>query len=410
MKTGIAAATVQCAQHPDGPADAFDARLHARLQKPAPPGERTVHFLDEAGTVPYFQCFGNGRITGRQATDLLEAHLRKTLRLAGWERDSLADVPILLGSTSWLLNEREMMLSPAHEAFISADDVNNLWHVASELQRRTDCQDVFSIATSCTASANALIQGVRLLRAGLCKRALVLGFEFFNVLSIEHFQALGLLAGQWPPSPSSGQDGLVLGESIACLALEHTAEDDSANACPSPVGKPAPEACATAGKAFIVGLAGGTDCASLTSASSRALQNVMTGALHDAGIDAAAICTLKAHGAGTAATDEAEADALRAMQLDALPRARFKPAVGHVLGASGATETALFLNTLRHGQTPAQAEAAALSADASRLPAPRPVPATGSAPASTPETSHHLLNFLGFGGSNASLVLQWRQG
>lgn len=397
--------------------------------------------MDDVGTVPYFQTFGDERIDGTTALDWLEAHLHETVRLAGWEPGALASTPVLLGSTSWLVNERERMLTSPGAAMHRTEDASHLCHVARELQRRTGCRDLFSVATSCTASANAIVQGMKLLRAGLCSRVLVLGFEFFNVLTIEHFHALGLLAEDAAYQPFNGQDGLILGESIACLALEAHAGTPS---CPSPPSSPGahregddhphraasvsthapPQAHAARPNravAQLVGMAGGTDSGSLTSTSSTALQHVISDALRDAGIDASALASVKAHGVGTATSDEAEASALQAMKLDALPRFLFKPRVGHTLGASGTTETALLLNALcrrRHAadDTPraddtAQDEGAHMTGNRVDGNARTPVPRTGARHSDTGgdigDDSHHLLNFLGFGGSNVALVLRW---
>lgn len=363
--------------------------------------------MDEVGTVPYFQTFGDQRIGGTIAMDWLEVHLRETVRLAGWTPDTLADTPILLGSTSWLVNERERMLtSPGPAMFRTAEDASHLCHIARELQRRTRCRDVFSVATSCTASANAIVQGMKLLRAGLCRRVLVLGFEFFNVLTIEHFHALGLLTEDAAYQPFSGRDGLILGEGIACLALE-LIEDDP------PVSSSSHEHAARQRRplAQLVGMAGGTDSTSLTSTSSSALQDVISDALRDAGIHASALDSVKAHGVGTAASDEAEGSALQALKLDALPRFVFKPQVGHTLGASGTTETALLLNVLNQRQHAAnetdRADCAEMTERHDIRTAGAHAARPGRAHADIADDAHHLLNFLGFGGSNVSLVLRW---
>jgi len=71
-----------------------------------------------------------------------------------------------------------------------------------------------------------------------------------------------------------------------------------------------------------------------------------------------------------------------------------KPYLGHTLGACGLSETLLLMETLRQGALPGTDYA-----DQALLPLPAQA-------LTVPQRSLLLANYFGFGGNNASLVLQ----
>ena len=124
----------------------------------------------------------------------------------------------------------------------------------------------------------------------------------------------------------------------------------------------------------------------------------MQAALDDAGLAAADIGHVNAHGTSTPLNDEAEAAAIaKVFGEGAVPVTGTKGVTGHLVGAAGATEAVATLLALHHGVVPPTANhertdpALAIDVVAG---APRPV-APGPA----------LSNSFGFGGHNASLVL-----
>jgi len=76
------------------------------------------------------------------------------------------------------------------------------------------------------------------------------------------------------------------------------------------------------------------------------------------------------------------------------PLCALKPYLGHTLGACGLSETLLLLETLRQGTLPV-----CDYADQALLP-------LSADPLAVPAHSLLLANYFGFGGNNASLVLQ----
>ena len=430
----VLGATLQCAQSPADDIRATSAALQAQLLAPRPPARARLRFLDEELHLPYHAALA-GRTDGAAFTlaaesghmahhaspetvaggqarspqgvaapplpavtgqpiaqpallpgdtliELLLGHLRTAAADAGWPEDALACTPVFLGSTAYLVSEIEKRLEPDYQptSFLTDLGEHALTHVARLLQRRLGNPRIVSVATSCTASANALLLAMQALRGGLHTRALVLGFECFNRMTLAHFHALGILQRELPHLPLSGRDeqGLLLGEGIGCLALD----------AQPPAGCQA--------LAWIEGVAANTDTAGLTLTDADAVQAVMQAALDDAGLSAGDITLLKAHGVGSPTSDGAEAAAVTALLPVTTPVALCKPFIGHTLGASGAAEVALMIGALHYGAWPALPAADAF------VDGLLPVAADGLA---LKNGGRVLMNFLGFGGSNISLVL-----
>ena len=192
-----------------------------------------------------------------------------------------------------------------------------------------------------------------MLRAGLYKKALVVGFETFNRLTLEHFHAMNLLAQNAPYQPFSEQNqGIVLGEGIGCVAL--TVEPaENVRQCE------------------IIATSQLTDNHNLTNSQQSALQQLVEQCLQNAQLTASQIQGVKVHAVGVA-SDEMELAWLQRQ----FPQARWllaKPYLGHTLGASGALETAWFWQMLQ------QQELAA---------------------------GYYLNYFIGFGGSNVAWIVK----
>ena len=152
-------------------------------------------------------------------------------------------------------------------------------------------------------------------------------------------------------------------------------------------------------KDLLLGGANLCDTHHMTSATpdGSAMRSVMEMALADAGLQPADVAVIKAHGTGSLDNDTAEAAAMRTLFGDDLPPfTGIKRYLGHTLGACGAVELAAFLGCLRAGFVP---PTAGFAQPDSAL---RITPLTGfrSAP-----NGVAMLNFFGFGGNYASLLI-----
>lgn len=122
-------------------------------------------------------------------------------------------------------------------------------------------------------------------------------------------------------------------------------------------------------------------------------------ALADAGIAAAEVGMVVAHGNGTPASDASEARALkRVFGQDVPPVTSFKWAYGHLIAASGVIDLVLALRALREGKVPAIATL--------QTPDPELLPFPVSAAAQAPRSDVALVLCRGFGAMNIALLVR----
>ena len=332
-----------------------------------PPALRRATALEPAQALPYFAAFDDELLTLPALCRLLEAEVLAAAAAAGWTPESLAHVPLFIGSTSYVMSDREARQTRHHSR-----TRYTLNEIAGYLKQRFGHPNVFSFATSCTASAQALLAATHTLANGFSPRALVLGFESFNHLTFEHFHAMHLLAEEADGLPFLDAGGMILGEAAACVAL---ASQPTATVC------------------RIRGAIGQTDFDSLTASSSDALHQLIAACLQQAGLSPADIGAIKTHASG-GGSDTMETEVLHRL-LPHAPAILFKPHTGHTLGASAALETALLWQAMH---APALPE---LPHPTVRLPLPhlhgQPLPAGCC-----------LNYFLGFGGSHSAWILDWQ--
>lgn len=270
---------------------------------------------------------------------------------AGLDAERIARLPLFVGSSSLQAGAIEAdarrtgtVDMPADAAAFSADIAGWLGVAGTP----------WTFSTSCTSGIAALEAAAALIAAGLLDEALVLGFEFANDTTLAGFAGLGILAD------ALAGDGLVLGEAVAGLRLGATPQPDGWRiaACRLGVDGHSPTAPAPDG---------------------RVIESVIAAALADARLDARDIDLIKPHRGGLASTDDAEAAALgRLFGSRRPPEIALKRQLGHTLGASGPAELTAVLALL------------AQPAGRAHYGSPRRI----------------LLDFVGFGGSIAALVVE----
>jgi len=245
-----------------------------------------------------------------------------------------------------------------------------------------------TVSTACSSGANALGIGVDWIRAGRVAAVLCGGAESLCRMTYSGFNSLQAL----DPGPCRPFDrqraGLSLGEGAALFVLEDWRA-------------------ATARGARILGELLGygvsADAYHLTQprpdGAGAAL--AMRRALADAGVAAAAIDYVNAHGTGTPLNDVAETRAIKAVlgaRAAVVPVSSTKSQVGHCLAAAGAIEALAALLAARGGFVPATVTLrdADPECDLDYVP--------GHSRAAALRTV--LSNSYGFGGNNTSLVLR----
>ena len=250
--------------------------------------------------------------------------------------------------------------------------------LAEELRQQWGFAGAFTLNTACTSAANGLLYGARLVSRNHYRRALVVAFETPSEVTRQGFGVLELTSPSAAYRPFHAErDGLILGESYASVMI-------SREPGPAPLAR-------------LLGGFSACDTSSLTTTAEDGshIDWVMRRALHSARTTTAKIGLVKLHGTATTANDEAESNGMRRTFPRALPPlCMLKPYLGHTLGACGLSETLLLMETLRQGALPGTDYA-----DQALLPLPAQA-------LTVPQRSLLLANYFGFGGNNASLVLQ----
>ncbi len=332
-----------------------------------PPVRRTVHSLGQPRELPYFAAFPTELAGLAQLCGWVEAEIRRAAEAAGWGEHDLAGLPVFLGSTSYVMSDRE-----ARQPRRAEPERFTLCEIAGYLKTRFRSANVFSFATSCTSSAQALLAAARSIENGLTERAVVVGFESFNRLTFEHFHAMNLLESQPGRLPFAEAEGMVLGEAAAAVALAAAPHRDYV--------------------CRLSGLTAQTDHLNLTASAAEPLQRLLADCLHRAGRSAQELRGVKTHGSG-GLSDAVEMQ-VRAQLWPHTPALLFKSYVGHTLGASAALETALLLAALQQGRLPPLPDAAE-----------PPLPHLHGQPLGN---GSYLNYFLGFGGSHCAWLLDWQ--
>jgi 3-oxoacyl-(acyl-carrier-protein) synthase len=238
-----------------------------------------------------------------------------------------------------------------------------------------------TINTACSSSANAIQYGMRLIRGGLAKRAIVGGSDSLAKFTINGFNALRILS-PLPCTPfDQGRQGLNLGEGAAFLVLERENERKSLQKT----------------YAELLGFGNSSDAFHPSSLSEEGEGPLlaMQRALDSCGLGSGEIGFINAHGTGTENNDLAESRAM--IRLFGSPPlfASTKSSTGHTLGASGAMEAIYSILNLYYQEL------------YPGLHFSLPIPDTGLSPVTEfrkMEIGHVMSNSFGFGGNCTSLI------
>ncbi|MFG2692218.1 beta-ketoacyl-[acyl-carrier-protein] synthase family protein [Kitasatospora sp. NPDC048407] len=248
-----------------------------------------------------------------------------------------------------------------------------------------------AVITACAAGAQAVAEGLRLIRGGDADVVVCGGAEapLHPTIAAAFDNSRALAAGWDDPTQASRpfdarRNGFVLGEGSAVLVLER-----------------AEHAAARGASAYaeLSGWGAATDAhhPTMPRPDGAGAASAMRAALRSAGLDPSAVDYVNAHGTGTKLGDRAEVSALREVFGDAGPLvSSTKGATGHLLGAAGAVEAAVSALAVAEGLLPPTLNLEQPDADCQL----RHV--RGSA-ARAP-VRHTLSNSFAFGGHNLSLV------
>jgi 3-oxoacyl-[acyl-carrier-protein] synthase II len=246
----------------------------------------------------------------------------------------------------------------------------------------TPCQ---IIANACASGTNAIGHAFQCIRSGRYQRVLAGGYDALCELVFVGFDSLQAATPDKCRPFDAERSGMVLGEGAAVLALE---EWNSAKQRGATI------------LAELKGYGISTDNHHLTQPDPSGIgpRIAMEQALRSANVDPTEIDYINAHGTATRFNDAAEAKAIQDLFGSSPPVSSTKSMMGHSLGAAGAIEAVVCLLALQHGLLPPNInfnnpdEQIKLDVVANK---PR-----------FQSVKTVLSNSFGFGGTNASIVLQ----
>ena len=233
----------------------------------------------------------------------------------------------------------------------------------------------------------SVIEAFEALRNGEADRAVAVGHETpIEPQMVLYYHRLGLLASEALRPFDARHDGSLFGEGAGALMLETAA---------SAAGRKAPVLGAILGGGYVCEAQGLTAIRDDGDGLARAI----AAALADAGLAAADVGMIVAHGNGTPQSDISEAAAIRrAFGAAPPPVTAFKWAIGHTIAAAGILETVLALTALARNIVPGLPTLASLDPDCAGI--------AVSAATQKPRSDVALILCRGFAGTNAALVVR----
>ena len=240
------------------------------------------------------------------------------------------------------------------------------------------------IANACASGTNAIGHAFECIRSGRYTRVLTGGYDALSELVFVGFDSLQAATPEKCRPFDAARSGLVLGEGAAVLALENLS---------------AAEARGATILAEIAGYGISTDNHHLTQPAPSGIgpRQAMERALQSATLAPAAITYINAHGTATPFNDATEGKAISEL-FGRVPVSSTKGMMGHSLGAAGAIEAVFCLLAMRNNFVPPNINFRQVDGDINLN-----IVANESRSQKLRTT---LSNSFGFGGTNASIVMQ----
>lgn len=358
--------------------------------------------VQKAGEVAFNKPLPETQLTQRQlsrldrASKLLIHAGVEAVEQAGWSLDLREEVPIplCLGTSAGAMAIGEhyylqRVKEPRRQRGLIEDVM--LYQPATQGRFLADALGVNGpitlITNACASGANAIGDGFRMIKKGRAKRVIAGGYDALAHMVFAGFDSLQALSTTSARPFDAKRDGLALGEGAALVTLERL---DDAMARGATI------------LAEITGYGTATDLHHLTQPHPQgdAALRSMTMACAEAGVTAKQVQYINSHGTGTPLNDVAEGMAIQRWAGDDALKVMVsstKASIGHLLGGAGAVETAICVMAMNDGFVPPTTTIQELDAictfDVVREP--RDV-----------ELDCVLTNSFGFGGANATLILQ----
>jgi 3-oxoacyl-[acyl-carrier-protein] synthase II len=252
---------------------------------------------------------------------------------------------------------------------------------------------VFGVMSACAAGTHAIGTAARMIQHGDADAVVTGGSEAaLTPLTRAAFASMSALSPTGNSRPfDARRDGFVLAEGAGILVLE---DGEKARARGAKI----------LGTIRGYGATGDAHHLTAPDEAGRGGAKAIKMALRDAGLEPADIAYVNAHGTGTPLNDRAETAALKLAFGDAagsVPVSSTKSATGHLLGAAGAIEAVATILALRDRIAPPTLhwEEAEEGLDLDYVP-------NTARPLDADRAPIGLSNSFGFGGHNATLILE----
>ncbi len=199
----------------------------------------------------------------------------------------------------------------------------------------------YAVASACSSANHAIGAAMGMVRQGMVDVAVTGGAEAVITLgTLKGWEALRVMSTDTCRPFSAGRRGMILGEGAGVLVLESL---DHARARGAQI------------LAELAGFGMSSDAGDLLVPSADGAARAMRGALRDAGLSAAEVDYVNAHGTGTPVNDPTETEAIKAVfgeHARRLAVSSTKSMHGHALGAAGALELVITIAAMRAGIVP----------------------------------------------------------
>ncbi|MEZ5046317.1 MAG: beta-ketoacyl-[acyl-carrier-protein] synthase family protein [Chitinophagaceae bacterium] len=196
---------------------------------------------------------------------------------------------------------------------------------------------ISTISTACSSSANAIMQGSRLIKHGLLDCCIVGGTDALTKFTLNGFNTLLILDKSACKPFDANRNGLNLGEGAAYLVLVNDTIKEKYN---------------LKAIAKVSGYANANDAYHQTASSAEGHGNflAMQQALSMSTLLPSDISYINAHGTGTANNDSSEGIAIQRLFENTIPPlSSTKAYTGHTLGACGSIEAVYCILAMQHG-------------------------------------------------------------
>lgn len=269
---------------------------------------------------------------------------REALAHAGLatERPAPARVAVVVGTALGGIDDAERVVrgQGGTRALSGALYDGPTWRLARWLGARGP---VLAVSTACASGATSLGVAADLLRAGRADVAIAGGADILCRFVQRGFNVLRSLTRDEVRPFDRRRSGILLGEGAGIVVLERPA-DAAARGVRAPLG-------------LLLGHASVADGAHITAPDpeGRGLELAIRAALAEAGLAAAAVDFVSAHGTGTPANDRVETEVLKRVlgaRASAVPVNSIKGHLGHTMGAAATLEAIMCLLAARYGQVP----------------------------------------------------------